>query len=113
MNNTINQDSASIALKASFPNPSQRLWPGAFVRVIVHAGVSHGAVVLPPQAVQEGPAGRFVYLVGADDKVAAKPVQLLRIQDGMAVIDGVGAGVRAVLEGGANLRPGMQVKVHE
>jgi RND family efflux transporter MFP subunit len=111
INNTVNPDSASISLKASFPNPRQTLWPGAFVRVVVHAGVSHGAVVLPPQAVQEGPAGRFVYLVGADDKVAAKPVQLLRVQDGVAVIDGLGAGVRVVLEGGANLRPGMQVKV--
>jgi RND family efflux transporter MFP subunit len=111
VNNTINQDSASISLKASFPNPNQHLWPGAFVRVVVHAGVSRGAVVLPPQAVQEGPAGRFVYLVGADDKVSAKPVQLLRIQDGMAVIGGLGAGVRAVLEGGANLRPGMKIKV--
>ncbi len=111
INNTVNPDSASISLKASFPNPRQSLWPGEFVRVVVHAGMSHGAVVLPPQAVQEGPAGRFVYIVGAGDKVAAKPVQLLRIQDGVAVIEGLGAGVRVVLEGGANLRPGMQVKI--
>jgi len=68
-------------------------------------------VVLPPQAVQEGPAGRFVYLVGADDKVATRPVQLLRIQDGMAVIKGLESGVRVVLEGGANLRPGTRVSV--
>lgn len=111
VNNTINQDSASIGLKASFPNQRQSLWPGAFVRVLVHAGVSHGAVVLPPQAVQEGPAGRFVYQVGADAKVAAVPVQLLRIQDGMAVIKGLASGTRVVLEGGASLRPGAQVRI--
>lgn len=111
MNNTINQDSASISLKASFANARETLWPGEFVRVVVHAGVSHGAVVLPPQAVQDGPAGRFVYLVGADAKVSARPVDLLRIQDGMAVIKGLGSGVQVVLEGGTNLRPGMQVKL--
>jgi RND family efflux transporter MFP subunit len=111
MNNTINQDSASISLKASFANPHQTLWPGEFVRVIVHAGVSRGAVVLPPQAVQEGPSGRFVYLVGADDKVSVQEVALLRIQDGMAVIKGLGSGVQVVLEGGANLRPGEQVRL--
>jgi len=111
MNNSINQDSASISLKASFANPRETLWPGEFVRVVVHAGVNHGAVVLPPQAVQEGPAGRFVYLVGADDKVSARPVELLRIQDGMAVINGLGSGVRVVLEGGTNLRAGMQVRL--
>jgi RND family efflux transporter MFP subunit len=111
INNTISQDSASISLKASFPNPRQTLWPGGFARVTVHAGASRAAVVLPPQAVQEGPGGRFVFLVGADGKVADKAVTLLRIQDGMAVIDGLGASERVVLEGGQKLRPGVQVQV--
>lgn len=111
MNNTINQDSASIGLKASFPNPNQHLWPGGFTRVIVHAGTSRAAVVLPPQAVQEGPAGRFVFLVGADSTVSAKPVALLRIQEGMAVVGGLAAGERVVLEGGQNLRAGARVQV--
>jgi RND family efflux transporter MFP subunit len=111
INNTVNQDSATINLKASFPNPGQTLWPGGFARVVVHAGVSHGAVVLPPQAVQEGPGGRFVYLVGPDSKVSSKPVTLLRIQDEAAVVDGVKGGQRVVLEGGQNLRPGMTVQV--
>lgn len=111
VNNAINQDSASIDLKASFPNPRHTLWPGAFVRVLVHAGVNHQAVVLPPQAVQEGPGGRFVFLAGADGQVASKPVELLRIQDGMAVIGGLGADVPVVLEGGQNLRPGTRVRI--
>jgi hypothetical protein len=68
-------------------------------------------VVLPPQAVQEGPGGRFVYLVGPDSKVSSKPVTLLRIQDEAAVVDGVKGGQRVVLEGGQNLRPGMTVQV--
>ncbi len=111
VNNTINPDSASIDLKASFPNPRHTLWPGGFVRVVVHAGVDHGAVVLPPQAVQEGPAGRFVFLATADGKVATRPVRLLRIQDGMAVIGGLQAGLPVVLEGGQNLRSGARVRV--
>ena len=111
INNTINPDSATINLKASFPNTRQTLWPGGFARVIVHAGVSQGAVVLPPQAVQEGPAGRFVFLLGADNKVSGKPVLLLRVQNEMAVISGLAAGERVVLEGGQNLRPGMNVQL--
>lgn len=111
VNNTINQDSASIDLKASFPNPRHTLWPGGFVRVVVHAGVNHGAVVLPPQAVQEGPAGRFVFQATDDGKVATRPVELLRIQGGKAVIKGLPAGVPVVLEGGQNLRSGAKVRV--
>lgn len=111
VNNTINPDSATISLKASFPNAHQTLWPGAFARVVVHAGVSAHAVVLPPQAVQEGPAGRFVFLLRADGTVAQQPVTLLRVQDGLAVIGGLAGGVPVVQEGGQNLRPGMKVRV--
>ncbi|MDB5906774.1 MAG: family efflux transporter, subunit [Massilia sp.] len=111
INNTIDQGSATINLKASFPNARQTLWPGGFARVVVHAGVSHGAVVLPPQAVQEGPSGRFVFLLGADSKVTMKPVSLLRVQNEMAVISGLNGGERVVLEGGQNLRPGMSVQL--
>ena len=111
INNTVNTDTGSINMKAAFPNPQQNLWPGAFVRVTLHAGVSKGAVVLPPQAIMEGPTGRFVYAVDGDSKVFSKPVTLIRVQDEMAVIDGLKSGERVVLEGGQNLRIGMLVQV--
>lgn len=111
INNTINPDSATINLKASFPNSRQTLWPGGFARVVVHAGVSHGAVVLAPQAVQEGPAGRFVFLLDVGNKVSVKPVTLLRIQNELAVVGGLAGGERVVLEGGQNLRPGITVQL--
>jgi RND family efflux transporter MFP subunit len=111
INNTINTDSATINLKASFPNTRQRLWPGGFARVVVHAGTSAAAVVLPPQAVQEGPSGRFVFLLGADGTVTQHQVALLRVQNEMAVLSGLAGGVQVVLEGGQNLRSGMKVQV--
>lgn len=111
INNTINRDSATINVKASFPNRRQTMWPGGFARIVVHAGVSRAAVVLPPQAVQEGPGGRFVFLMGADSNVAARPVTLLRVQDGRAVVAGLSGGEKVVLEGGQNLRTGMRVEL--
>ena len=111
INNTVNTSTGTIALKADFANPALALWPGAFVRVTVHAGRNPAAVVLPPQAVMEGPAGRFVYLLGAGDKVVARPVTLLRVQDTLAVVDGLASGQRVVLEGGQNLKPGMAVRI--
>ena len=59
----------------------------------------------------EGPNGRFVYAVDADNKVTSKALTLLRIQNEMAVIDGLKDGERVVLEGGQNLRSGMLVQV--
>ncbi|MFZ6876400.1 efflux RND transporter periplasmic adaptor subunit [Undibacterium sp. Di27W] len=109
INNSVNQDTGTISLKASFPNASRRLWPGGFTRATVHAGVSKDAVTLPPQAVLEGPAGRFVYLLMDNGKVKSKPVDLLRIQDGKAVLEGLSGGETVVLEGGQNISDGAAV----
>jgi RND family efflux transporter MFP subunit len=111
VNYTVSTDSGTIRLKASFPNRNRSLWPGTFARITLGAGVSKDAVVLPPQAVLEGPAGRFVYLVGEDGKAASRKVRLLRVQDEDAVVDGVKAGERVVLEGAQDLRNGMSVRI--
>lgn len=111
INNTINQDSATINLKASFQNSPQSLWPGGFTRVVLHAGASKGAVVLPPQAVQEGPGGRFVFLLRPDSTVAAQPVELVRVQNGVAIVRGLQGGEQLVLEGGQNLKSGAKVQL--
>ncbi|MFZ6765692.1 efflux RND transporter periplasmic adaptor subunit [Undibacterium sp. Di26W] len=111
VNNSVSPDTGTINLKASFANTSHRLWPGGFARVTVRAGVSKAAVVLPPQAVLEGPAGRFVYLLDENDKVRIKSVNLLRLQDRKAVLEGLSGGERVVLEGGQNLSDGAVVVV--
>ena len=109
INNTVNTSTGSVAMKGSFPNKDQALWPGAFVRVTLNAGVSKGAIVLPPQAVLEGPDGNFVFVVTPQSVATTKPVKLLRLQDRLAVVEGLADGERVVLEGNQNLAPGMPV----
>lgn len=111
VNNTVNTDTGTINLKAAFPNAAKRLWPGAYVKVLVDAGVSRGAITLPPQAVLDGPQGRFVYRLDAQDKVSAQPVKLVRIQDQRAIVEGLQAGERVVVEGTLAVKPGDVVKV--
>lgn len=111
VNNTVNTDTGTITLKASFPNATRSLWPGAYVDLAIDAGVSHGAIVLPPQALLEGPQGRFVYVLDADSKAQVRQVTLLRLQDQMAVVDGLNGGERVVAEGQAGLKPGAAVRI--
>jgi RND family efflux transporter MFP subunit len=111
INNIVNSDTGTINLKATVPNQRKTLWPGAYARVTVLAGLDKGAVVLPPQAVLEGPAGRFVYLASAGGKAVRQPVTLLRIQGELAVVTGLAGGARVVLEGGGNLRDGDAIRV--
>jgi len=101
----------TIGLKASFANADRHLWPGAYVRVALSAGTTKNAVVLPPQAVLEGPDGNFVFQVDADKHVVSQPVTLLRIQDHNAVVDGLRSGETVVVEGARSLRSGMTVAV--
>lgn len=111
LNNTVNRDTGSISLKAKFANPGRALWPGAYVELSVEAGATSKSVSLPPQAVLEGPDGRFVYVVDGQGRTLVRPVRLLRMQDQKAVVDGLQEGEKIVTEGQAGLQPGTAVAV--
>jgi len=109
VDNAVDTASGTIRLKAQFANADYRLWPGIFVTVKLAPRTLTGAITLPVQAVQTGPEKKFIYVIGQDFKVTSVPVKVSLIQDGVAVIEGVAPGVRVVVEGAQNLRPGSVV----
>ena len=109
IDNAVDTASGTIRLKAEFPNPGHRLWPGMFVTVTLTPRTLDGAATVPVQAVQTGPEKKFIYVIGEDRKVASQPVNVRLIQDGIAVVEGVAPGARVVVEGAQNLRPGSLV----
>ncbi len=111
VDNAVDTASGTIALKAEFPNADSRLWPGMFVAVTLAPRTLVGALRVPVQAMRHGPERKFVYVVGDDAKVRFLPVEVHLIQDGFAVIEGEGVvpGMRVVVEGAQNLRPGSVV----
>jgi membrane fusion protein, multidrug efflux system len=112
IDNQINQATATIRLKALLPNPRRVLWPNQFVNARLHLRTRKGALVVPTLAVQRGPSGPYVYVVGRDDTVALRPVVLEATQGDLAVVaKGVEEGERVVVEGQNQLRPGARVVV--
>ncbi len=109
IDNAVDIASGTIRLKAEFPNADNRLWPGMFVTVALAPRTLAGVLTVPVQAVQTGPEKKFLYVIGDDRKVTSLPVNVRLIQDGFAVIEGVEAGMRIVVEGAQNLRPGSVV----
>lgn len=109
VDNAVDSASATIRVKAQFANPDARLWPGMFVNVMLAPRVLAGAIVVPAQAVQTGPDRQFVYVVDDAHKVTQQPVTLAYVDEGFAVVGGVAAGARVVVEGAQNLRPGSVV----
>ncbi|HRP74700.1 MAG TPA: efflux RND transporter periplasmic adaptor subunit [Rhodocyclaceae bacterium] len=108
--NAIDPSTGTVRLKAQFDNPDHRLWPGAFVRLRVVSGMKRNAVVLPPQALLEGPEGHFVYQLDSEGRVQARPVNFAGVQDGVAVVTGLEAGEAIVSEGNQSVQEGMTVR---
>lgn len=108
IDNVVDTASGTILLKAEFPNADSHLWPGMFVTVTLVPRTIENALSVPVQAVQNGPERKFLYVVGDNSKVHSLPVNVLLIQEGSAVISGEGImqGMRVVVEGAQNLRPG-------
>jgi RND family efflux transporter MFP subunit len=109
VDNLIDPASGTVRVKAHFDNANEALWPGAFVRVRWVIETLQNAVVVPQASVIQGPKGRFVYVVGPDNKALDRPVQMVHVAGTDAVVTGVTEGERVVLQGQQNLRPGVAV----
>jgi len=109
VDNAVETATGTIRVKAQFANPAAQLWPGMYVNVELAPRILAKATVVPAQAVQTGPERRFVYVVQDDRKVALQPVKLAYLDEGFAVVEGLPAGARVVVEGAQNLRPGSLV----
>jgi multidrug efflux system membrane fusion protein len=114
IDNQINQTTSTIRLKASVPNPRRLLWPNQFVNARLHLAVRKGALVVPATAVQRGPNGVFVYVVGADATVAPRPVEVAASAGDLSVIGkGLEEGEKVVVDGQNQLRPGSKVAARD
>ena len=106
IDNQVNTTSGTITLKAIFPNPDRKLWPGMFVNVQIVTQVRDNGLTVPLDAIQQGPQGQYVFVVGADHKVAMQPVSVRETLNGQALIDkGLSAGETVVVRGQYRLTP--------
>jgi multidrug efflux system membrane fusion protein len=114
VDNQINQATSTLRLKAVVPNPKRRLWPNQFVNARLRLTVRKGALVVPAAAVQRGPAGTFVYVIGVDSTVSPRPVEIDTTEGDLALVaSGVQDGERVVADGHNQLKPGSRVAVRE
>jgi membrane fusion protein, multidrug efflux system len=112
VDNQADPTSGTVRLKASFPNRQQRLWPGTFVNVELVTAVQQDGLTIPLDAVQQGPQGQYVFVVGTDRKVAMRPVSVRQSLRGEALIDkGLNVGELVVVRGQYRLLPGSQVSL--
>ncbi|MGH7164782.1 MAG: efflux RND transporter periplasmic adaptor subunit, partial [Nitrospiraceae bacterium] len=104
-------ETGSRPARVTFPNPDRILVPGQFVTVRFKGTVKTDAILAPQRAVQQGPKGPVLYVVGADDKVEVRDVQATSWQGNQWLIEeGLHAGERVVVDGFQRIMPGVPVK---
>jgi multidrug efflux system membrane fusion protein len=112
LDNQIIQTSGSARLRADFPNPHHRLWPGELVNVRLLIETRQNALTVAAPAVQQGPQGSYVYVIKPDGTVENRTVQVAQLGARLAVIDsGLQANEQVVIGGQSRLQPGSSVTV--
>lgn len=94
-----------------FPNSEKILLPGQYVTLRVKGYTRKDAILVPQRAVQQGPTGSVLYVVGGSDKVEVRDVQATSWQGNQWLIEkGLLAGERVVVDGLQRVMPGALVK---
>lgn len=111
VNNEIAGATGTVQLKAVFPNHEHRLWPGQLVNARLLLEVQKDAITVAGSAVQQGPNGSYVYVVTDGQTAALRPVHIVQISDGQALIDkGLKSGDVVVIDGQYRLTEGSHVR---
>ena len=110
VNNTVDQTTATIQLKATFANENNVLWPGQFLDVSLVI-TSRTGIVVPSQAIQPGQQGPYVFVVKPDQTVESRLVTPgVRLGAETIIEKGLKPAERVVVDGQLRLVPGARIE---
>src|SRR5690348_11332125 len=112
IDNAVDPSTGTIRLRAQFDNNDVALWPGQFVNVSVRLYEQADAIVIPSQAVQSGPQGQYVYVVGDDMVANVRRIDVQEIDGERTIVArGLSKGERVVTRGQLRLGPKTRVQI--
>jgi multidrug efflux system membrane fusion protein len=112
VDNQIDEATGTIKLKAVFQNQQLDLWPGQFVNVRLLVDTQRQALILPSNAVNQGPDGDFVYVIRPDLTAEVRAVKVGISEAGLTLIEnGVAQGENVVIDGQYLLKSNARVRI--
>ena len=112
VDNAVDPSTGTIRLRAQFDNVEAALWPGQFVNISLRLYEQADAITIPSTAVQTGPEGQYVYVIGADSLAEIRKVKVQRADGELTIIaDGLARGERVVTRGQLRLGPKTRVQI--
>jgi membrane fusion protein, multidrug efflux system len=108
--NQVDQQTDTLLVRATLPNPERQLVDGAFVTVEVKESEEQPRLVIPRSALLLDQAGTYVLVVDKDHKVALKRVTTGQaVNTEIAIASGLEAGDAVIVDGVQKVRPGQVV----
>jgi membrane fusion protein (multidrug efflux system) len=106
----IDPTTGTLKVGSLFANPGNRLRPGGYGLVRAVMSVKKGALLVPQRAVTDMQGKYLVAVVGADNKVAIRPVKPAeRIGSDWIIEEGLKPGEKVIVEGTQKVKPDMTV----
>lgn len=111
VDNQVDPDTGTIQVRAIFPNPDEKIFPGLFAKLRLPYAKIKDALLVPETALGFDQGGRYLLVVNGENKVEFRRVELGPLQDdGLRVIrKGLKAGERVIIKGVQRVRPGIKV----
>jgi membrane fusion protein, multidrug efflux system len=112
VDNRLDPTTGTIRVRATFANTDGSLVPGLYARVRVSGAETKPSMLVDQRAVGVDQDKKFVLVVGSDDRIAYREVQLGDERDGKRlVLSGLAPGERVVVKSAQGVKPGDQVNV--
>jgi len=108
--NQVSADTASITVRAVFPNTEGNLTPGLFARVRIPASAQHSALLISETAICTDQSQKYVLVVDQNDIAQYRKVILGGLVEGKRIVsEGITASDQIIVVGQARVQPGMKV----
>ncbi len=112
LDNSVQEGTGTVKLRATLANSDRRFWPGRFAKVRLVLDTRADAVLIAAEAAQLSAKGPFVYVIKSDSSAELRPVKLGQRQgDSVVIEEGVKAGEQVVVKGQLGVTPGGKVRV--
>ncbi|MCL5096693.1 MAG: efflux RND transporter periplasmic adaptor subunit [Candidatus Omnitrophica bacterium] len=109
LDNQIDPATGTVRIRALFANEDNALFPNQFVNARLQLENLIGVTLVPAAAVQRNTQGAFVYVVQANQTVAARPVEVRATENNVSAVEGLQPGEVIATDNFNRLQDGVKV----